>query len=184
MHRERRQAYVLAHQSPGGVDAFWDQLLHDWRVEVGILDSWHAPLSQTCEALIFGEDSPFFQPYDDVVPTLSALKDRGIRLAIVSNWDASLERLLTVHGLRDYFEVVAASLLVGIEKPDPGIFYWTLERLAVAPKECLHIGDSEADDAIGAQNVGIPYRLIDRVNPVAGGIRHLGEILELIEWTA
>jgi HAD superfamily hydrolase (TIGR01509 family) len=86
--------------------------------------------------------------------------------------------------LRDFFEVVAASLVVGVEKPDPRIFDWTLARLGVEPKDCLHIGDSEEDDAVGAQNAGIPYRLIDRANPIPHGISNLGEILELIQWTA
>jgi len=184
MHRDRRTAYVLAHQTAGGVDAFWDNLLRDWREEVGIPEAWHASLTEACEALIFGADSPFFQPFADALPTLTALRDAKIRLAIVSNWDSSLERLLSVHGLRDFFEVVAASLVVGVEKPDPRIFDWTLARLGVEPKDCLHIGDSEEDDAVGAQNAGIPNRLIDRANPIPHGISNLGEILELIQWTA
>ena len=184
MHRERREAYVSAHRTPGSVDAFWDQVLRDWMAEFGVADAWHVPIAEACESLIFGPDSPFFKAYDDSVTTLSALRDGGIRLAIVSNWDSSLERLLKVHGLLDYFEVVAASLVVGVEKPDPRIFQWTLERLGLGPEDCLHIGDSEADDAVGAQNAGIPYRLIDRANPVRDGISNLGEILELVKWTA
>jgi len=184
LHRVRRSAYVAAHQTADGVGKFWDSLLHDWRSEEGIGEEWHQPLTNACESLIFVADSPFFRRFEDVVPSLARFREIGIRLGVVSNWDSSLERLLQVHGLRDYFEVVAASLVVGVEKPDPRIFEWTLDQLQISRADCLHIGDSEEDDAQGAKNAGIRYRLIDRVNPRPGWISRLEDIAEDFVWTA
>ena len=186
LHRDRRSDYVAAHlalnQQPDSVDKFWDSLLHDWRGKIGIGAEWQAPITQACEALIFSRNSPFFQPYPDVVPTLDHLRSLGIRLGVVSNWDSSLDRLLQIHGLRDYFEVVAASLVIGVEKPDPKIFEWTLSALNVSAAECLHVGDSEIDDGQGATNAGIAYRLIDRTSLRPVWMNSLDQIEEGFQW--
>jgi FMN phosphatase YigB (HAD superfamily) len=60
--------------------------------------------------------------FPDVVPALKALREAGVRLAAVSNWDSRLPDLLRGLGLHDYFGVLAVSHLLGVEKPAPGIF--------------------------------------------------------------
>ncbi|HJR16770.1 MAG TPA: HAD-IA family hydrolase, partial [Gemmatimonadales bacterium] len=60
---------------------------------------------------------------------LDRLKAAGLQLGIVSNSDGRVEQALTAAGLRQYFDVVIDSSLVGIEKPDPAIFRAALDAL-------------------------------------------------------
>jgi HAD superfamily hydrolase (TIGR01509 family) len=96
---------------------------------------------------------------------LSRLRSSGIRLGIVSNSDGRVEQALQAAGLRDYFDVVIDSSLVGIEKPDPRIFQAALEALGVRPEEALYVGDLYEVDVVGARAAGIEAVLLSGSSP-------------------
>jgi putative hydrolase of the HAD superfamily len=117
--------------------------------------------------------------YDDVVPALDALSRTGTKLAVVSNWDSYLPRLLDALDLTRYFPVVAVSALERTSKPDPEIFRRTCRRLDVLPEEALHVGDSVSEDLAGARSAGLAALLLDRADAhpeIADRIRSLAEI--------
>ncbi len=87
--------------------------------------------------------------------SLARLKAAGLRLGVVSNSDGRVEQALAAAGLRDYFDVVIDSALVGLEKPDPRIFRAALEALDVLPEEALYVGDLYEIDVLGAQAAGL-----------------------------
>ena len=91
---------------------------------------------------------------------LARLRGAGIRLGIVSNSDGRVEQALTLAGLRDYFDVVVDSGLVGVEKPDPAIFQTALDALGVAPEEALFVGDLYEVDVVGARAAGMEAVLL------------------------
>jgi putative hydrolase of the HAD superfamily len=183
MHVARRAEYVQLNLKSEDVFPFWSSVLTNWLVAEGLSPSLYGPFSEICENLIYGVDSPFFSPYPDAVPALVALRDAGYRLAVVSNWDASLNRLLKVHGLFDFFELTVASLRVGVEKPDPAIFQIAMSALDVQPDDCFHVGDDPVDDGEGARAAGIRVRLIDRENPGPGYLSSLTQLPEAFDWT-
>jgi putative hydrolase of the HAD superfamily len=92
--------------------------------------------------------------------SLQKLRDAGLRLGVVSNSDGRVEQALQAAGLRDYFDVVIDSALVGIEKPDPRIFHAALDALGVAPSEALYVGDLYEIDVIGARAAGMEAVLL------------------------
>jgi putative hydrolase of the HAD superfamily len=47
-----------------------------------------------------------FDVYDDVVPTLAALRERGVTVGLCSNWDWDLDRHLTRTGIGDLLDRV------------------------------------------------------------------------------
>ncbi len=100
--------------------------------------------------------------FDDVRPTLDALKQKKIRLAIVSNWDERLPPLLDDLGLAPYFEQMFISFKVGVAKPDPTIFLQAIIAMNVDPIEAFHVGDHEVEDVDAAQKAGMRAYLIDR----------------------
>jgi putative hydrolase of the HAD superfamily len=119
--------------------------------------------------------------YDDVVTTLEDLRLRGLKLAIVSNWDSHLPKLLAALELDRFFEVVAVSAIEEVGKPNPEIFRRTCERLQVLPAEALHVGDSFAEDYEGARAAGLSALLLDRKDrhpDLPERIRSLGELAE------
>ena len=110
-------------------------------------------------------DPQHWRVYDDVEPCLRALVEHGCELAVVSNWDVTLEQLLRRIGLLPYFNDVFASAAVGYRKPNPVIFEIALERMHATPAETVHIGDLEEADGAAA-NVGIRPIIIDRKHAI------------------
>jgi HAD superfamily hydrolase (TIGR01549 family) len=90
---------------------------------------------------------------------LHELKQRGYRLAIVSNGPVgSIPNVLGHHGLLDLFEVCAVSQGLGIEKPDLRIFRYALDRLGISPEDAgrtVMVGNDLAADVAGANGVGM-----------------------------
>jgi putative hydrolase of the HAD superfamily len=96
-----------------------------------------------------------------VPEALQAMRDAGLRLAVVSNADGTVDASLTARGLRDHFDVVADSHVVGHQKPDPRIFAHALEACGADPARTLHVGDLYAADVVGARAVGVHPVLLD-----------------------
>jgi putative hydrolase of the HAD superfamily len=109
-----------------------------------------------------------FRAFDDVAPALAALRARGARLAVVSNWDVSLHEVLATTGLAAGVDIVLTSAQERTRKPAPELFRRALERLGgIDPADALHVGDDLVADVGGARAAGIEPVLIDRAG--AGG---------------
>ena len=107
------------------------------------------------------EEAATFTLYPGAAELLAALRARGLRIGLVSNWSERLPRLLTALGLSTAFDFVLSSAQVRMEKPDPGIFH-AAARLADAPgSSCLHAGDRVDLDARGALGAGLQAVLVD-----------------------
>jgi putative hydrolase of the HAD superfamily len=118
-----------------------------------------APLRDVRDALLAAIE---FTPFEDVVPALTRLRAGDIRLAVVSNWDASLHEMLDRTGLRAHVDVVVSSVEVGFAKPHPGPFQAALAHLGLAPRDAIHVGDSVEEDVAGAVAAGVTPVLVDR----------------------
>ena len=100
--------------------------------------------------------------YDDVRPSLNALRQRGIALGVISNWTGDLEDVLRRIDLHDPFDFVIDSAHFGHEKPHPEIFAEAVRRAGVPAAAAMHIGDSIEHDVDGARRAGLRAVLIDR----------------------
>jgi len=102
--------------------------------------------------------------FDDVTDSglLDRLKERGVVMGVISNWDSRLPEIIDNTGLGRYFRFVLASTVIGSAKPDPGIFAEALKRSGAQPHEACHIGDEVATDFEGARGAGLNPILIDR----------------------
>lgn len=107
-------------------------------------------------------DGDRWRTYPDVVPVFEKLRDRGYKLALVSNWDSRLTKLCFDMGLDVYLDAVLSSASIGLIKPDPHIYEVACERLEVEPAAVVHVGDHYYADVLGARSVGINPVLIDR----------------------
>ncbi len=126
-----------------------------------------------------------FVPFPDSLPALAALRDAGMRLAVVSNWDCGLGDVLDDLGIAPLLDVVSVSAVVGAAKPDPAIFHDALRRLGVPAARALHCGDLPAADCAGAHAAGVRAVLVDRAGGAPDGpcrrIRGLGELVEAVK---
>jgi putative hydrolase of the HAD superfamily len=109
--------------------------------------------------------------FPDVLPTMVALKERGLIVGAVSNWVWNLPELLHSLDLVGQFDFITASARVGFEKPHPRIFEEALAKAQVRPWEAIHVGDHLDADVHGAERLGIGAILMDRYG------RHLADEL-------
>ncbi|GAB1602478.1 haloacid dehalogenase-like hydrolase domain-containing protein 3 [Argonauta hians] len=86
---------------------------------------------------------------------LTLLKDKGMKLAVISNFDDRLPNILRDFGLKNYFNFVLYSSSEKFAKPDAVIFEKALKLGGTKPEETIHVGDDLTNDYLGAQNVGI-----------------------------
>lgn len=149
-------------------------------------DASLAELRDRCAAIVSGElgyeitvdelvESIRFSAYPDVAPALGALRDRGLRLIAVSNWDCSLPRVLERCDLEGLLDGTVTSAEAGARKPDPAIFAPALVLAGCEPDEAVHVGDTAEEDVAGARAAGIRPLLIDR-RGTGGDISSLEEI--------
>ena len=116
-----------------------------------------------------------FHPAADARPALARLRELGLTLVCVSNWDISLPRVLEDAGLGDLLDGVVTSAGAGARKPDPAIFAPALALARCEPGEALHVGDTPAEDVAGAEAAGIPALVLDRSGNT-GDVASLTEI--------
>lgn len=76
------------------------------------------------------------------------------RLGLVSNFDhgGTARRILTTHGIAQFFAATVISEEFGRRKPHPAIFDAALRGMGVTANEALFVGDSPTEDLIGAHN--------------------------------
>lgn len=106
--------------------------------------------------------------FHDVFPTLTALRERGFRLGVLSNWDDRLRPLLERLGLTAFFDVIVISCEVGHRKPAPEIFLRAARALNLEPNQILHVGDSPELDVQGATRAGLQAIGLRQDSPRAG----------------
>ncbi len=82
-------------------------------------------------------------------------------LAVISNADGTIARLLKQVGLAGYFRTITDSGVVGFQKPSPEIFHHALDSFGAHPEESVYVGDIYSIDYLGAQNVGMQAVLMD-----------------------
>ena len=96
------------------------------------------------------------QIYPQVESTLTVLRDRGARLAVLTNkLTRFTEPLLSQIGLRDYFDLVVCGDTAAAPKPDAAPVNYCLQQFSVKAENTLVVGDSQTDvDA--ARAAGVP----------------------------
>jgi HAD superfamily hydrolase (TIGR01549 family) len=135
-----------------------------------------------------------WKPFTNVSETLKKLSEyEDLKLAVLSNHPnhKTIENLLKKYNLFEYFDVVVTSAEFGKRKPDPDIFYYTLEKMGLTKNtECLMCGDEYAD-IVGGDRAGMQTILCERIYkfpyekeldvPELIKINNISEILKYIQ---
>ena len=90
-----------------------------------------------------------------IVSLLRELKERGYKVALISN--CFLEEAEAIHAsvLAPFFDVMMLSCEQGVQKPEHEIFERCLAELAVAPEDCLYVGDGGSLELETARSFGM-----------------------------
>jgi putative hydrolase of the HAD superfamily len=128
---------------------------------------------------------------DDTVAVLTALRDRGVRVGLVSNAHLLGDLMrsdLEMLGLAPLLDAGVFSSELGHRKPDPLIFRHVVDRLGADPAATLMVGDRVRDDIRGARAAGLggallthQYRAEEPDGTETAVITHLGDVLDIVE---
>ncbi len=107
--------------------------------------------------------------YDDVIPVLTALREKGVRVVMLSNVGFDLTPTLERTGVGALIDGAVMSYAVGVVKPDPGIFERALAVLDLPASDVLMVGDAWRDDA-GAAALGVRTLILPRTDDPSHGL--------------
>ncbi|MEO8291382.1 MAG: HAD family hydrolase [Gaiellaceae bacterium] len=107
-----------------------------------------------------------FELYEDVLPVLALLRERGLKIGLVSNTSRDLDAFVSHFALD--VDAWISSRTHGKVKPSPSIFRAVLALLAVEPQDAVMVGDSVDDDVEGARAIGMRAFLVDREGRMEG----------------
>lgn len=145
---------------PEGEDAIWDAYMEAYALEAGAPERLGDVLAALLDA--FAGPEIWSRQAPGSVDGLRALHATGVTLAIVSNSDGTVEQRLAQEAVCQVgsgagvpVTVVVDSAVVGVAKPDPGIFGFALEATGVSAERAVHVGDAVGADVEGALAAGV-----------------------------
>lgn len=104
------------------------------------------------------------KPFLETIEVLEYLKEKKIKIGLISNTTQTITRILEKFDLNKYFDAVMFSYEEGLLKTDPDMFKKLLKKLKVKADDVIMVGDSLPTDVIGSRNAGIRSILLDRMN--------------------
>jgi len=123
--------------------------------------------------------------YPDAEKVLLLLKEKGVKIGIVTNGlQSDVNEILPKVGLQDFFDIVVVIDTLRKMKPDVEVFYYALQKLETVPSEAIFVGDEVEADYKGAKGAGLTVYLVDRDGRVQDESVHrissLEDLFELI----
>jgi putative hydrolase of the HAD superfamily len=132
-------------------------------------------LSEELYALTVSADS--WEAFPDTLSTLEAVRDRGLRIGVLSDTGFDLRPAMDQLGLSPFLDAIVMSFEHGVCKPAVKTFLTACDQLQVEPEQTLMVGDNPLTDS-GAVAAGMYVFLLPQ--PAKTGPRGLGHILSLI----
>lgn len=100
---------------------------------------------------------------EEIINTLMSIKEKGIRLCLISNAD----KIDILHWkdspLSKLFNEVVFSCEVGLLKPDVRIYQEALSRMNEKATSGIFIGDGGSHELLGAKNVGLKTIMVSHL---------------------
>ncbi|WP_166826925.1 HAD-IA family hydrolase [Thalassoroseus pseudoceratinae] len=153
--------------------AYWQRVMRE------VLDDIHSSIDCYRDLYDAFAEPQCWRVYDDVAPTLEALADRGVKLAVASNFDHRLLTLCEQIPALQPISVRVVSSIIGWKKPSSQFYRELANACGVAPADILMVGDTWETDVVPAREAGFQAKLIDRnaSSPIPDHLRRLTELL-------
>ncbi len=111
----------------------------------------------------------FGEPRPEAVPVLRAVRERGLRVGLISDCSAELPTYFPDLPIAPYVDAPVFSFVTGHRKPAPENYLACCAALEVEPEDCLYVGDGGSNELAGARAVGMRAVHLD-VPDEAGGV--------------
>ncbi|MBE6799042.1 MAG: HAD family hydrolase [Ruminococcaceae bacterium] len=125
--------------------------------------------------------------YDGIQELLSTLKQKGIKMGVVSNKIDCMVQQVIPQYFGDCFDFVTGQRDGIPAKPDPALVFEAMKALGVESSECIFVGDSGVDAMTGSRSgafmVGVLWGFRDRDELVTNGADAvISTPMELLEY--
>lgn len=101
------------------------------------------------------KEEAFCHLHKEIIPMLNLLKEKGIRIGLISNCYSEEAIVIRKSILYPYFDAPCLSYEEGMQKPDPAIYQRCLDKLKVQAEECLYAGDGGSGELEAAKKAGM-----------------------------
>jgi putative hydrolase of the HAD superfamily len=98
-------------------------------------------VERVVDALVASEANASMLAFPEAIPTLRALRARGLLVGVCSNWGWDLSGVLEATEVAPLVDVAVTSARVGFRKPHPGIYASILGTIGVDAAEAVFVGD-------------------------------------------
>lgn len=112
-------------------------------------------LDRLVEKRTASKKESFNHLHPQILPMLAALKEKGVKIGLISNCFSEEVPAIRNSALYPYFDGAFLSYEQGIQKPDAEIYRRCMEHLGVKPEECLYIGDGGSHELEAAAALGM-----------------------------
>ncbi len=133
------------------------------------------------------ERSRDIRPLPGAVDTLRIVKERGVKLALITNGDKETQRgKINDHDLANFFDCIVIEGEFGIGKPNDEVYIHAMETLGVGPHETWMVGDNFEWEVVAPKRLGLTAIWVDSLAeglPYAPSVmpdRIISSITELI----
>lgn len=141
--------------------AYWVRTFASLLAAAGVQGDLPALATAMCDTFLITED---FYVDEETIATLRGLRQRGYIVGAISNAPKGLAQTLAKFGVLPELDLAVGSQDIGIEKPDPGIFRYALDKAGVTAAAAAYVGDEYSTDAKAATAAGMLGIYLDRAN--------------------
>ena len=101
------------------------------------------------------------KPYDGIIEMINELKQKNIKMAVVSNKPHEFAEVVVKKYFGDLFEIAYGQRPNHPTKPDPKTVYEVIYSLDIKKDECIYVGDSDVDihtaKNAGVKSIGVAW---------------------------
>ena len=112
-------------------------------------------LKKIAEKRIAAKEECFRNLHSEIIPMLSAMKEKGFLIGLISNCFSEEADVIRRSELFQYFDAIYLSYEQGIQKPDEEIFQKCMCSLSVKAEECMYVGDGGSEELETARKLGM-----------------------------
>lgn len=138
---------------------WWKNVVHHVFTDVGMVEQFDQFFEEVYDKF---RNSQGWILFPETLEILNELKDRGLKLGVISNFDDRIYSVMESLNIRPFFDAVTISSETGYCKPQPQIFDAAISALEEPASRILLVGDSLEDDVLAGIRAGIHAILLDR----------------------
>ena len=158
---------------------WWKNVVHHVFTDVGMVEQFDQFFEEVYDKF---RNSQGWILFPETLEILNELKDRGLKLGVISNFDDRIYSVMDSLNIRPFFDAITISSETGYCKPQPEIFDVAMKALEEPASKILLVGDSLEDDVLGGIRAGMSAILLDRQGRYSStdGIQRISSLNEVL----